>query len=111
MDPSFTSVIGFSPFFKLLSSVKISAIRSAEVLEIVIITNTIESIIRLIKICMVYVNKLINSPVLSPMAALPPLATTALAPNQEIKIIQPYTQNCINGIFNANVCSAFVKSL
>ena len=51
MLPSGTSVLGFSGFLTVLSSVKTSQIRCIDAFEIVIITNIIESIIRLDNIC------------------------------------------------------------
>ena len=62
--------------------------RSADEREMVIITNTIENIIKLIIICVAYEKSAISDPVVKPCAASFPLATIALAPNHEIKIIQ-----------------------
>ena len=69
-------------------SFKISAMRSADEREIVIITKTMENIIKLIIICVAYEKRAISDPVVKPCAALFPLATISFAPNHEIKIIQ-----------------------
>ena len=50
IEPSLTSVRAFSGLVRLLFSVKTSTIRSADSIDIVIITNTIDSIIRLMRI-------------------------------------------------------------
>ena len=67
----------------------ISTIRSVEALDMVIITNTMESIIRLMRICIRYTKRLIRPPVLKPIAELLPEATIIRAPNQEINSILP----------------------
>ena len=82
----------------------ILGVRSAAALEIVTITIIIETIIRLIKICIAYDIKLISSPVVIE----PP--TISLAPNHEISSIHPYIQNCISGLLKAIIFSAFEKS-
>ena len=46
MEPSFTSVTAFSGLVRLLSSDSTSTIRSADSMDMVIITNTMDSIIK-----------------------------------------------------------------
>ena len=65
MDPSFTSVIGFSGSTMSAFSISTSLIRFADAVEMAIIRNTTESIIRLINIFMQYASILINSPVVN----------------------------------------------
>ena len=62
MEPSFTSQTGSAGFFMLLSSLSTSTIRCADSFAIVIITNTIESIIKLLKIWKLYVSIAENCP-------------------------------------------------
>ena len=50
MEPSFTSYTGFSGLLRVLFSSSTSTIRLADSLAMVIITNTMESIIRLLRI-------------------------------------------------------------
>ena len=50
MEPSFTSVTAFSGLVRLLRSVRTSTIRSADSMDMVIMTNTMESIMRLMRI-------------------------------------------------------------
>ena len=51
-DPSFTSVTALSGLVRLLCSFSTSQIRSADSMDMVIMTKTMESIIRLIRMCM-----------------------------------------------------------
>ena len=55
MEPSFIWVTAFSGLVRLLSSDSTSTIRSADSMDIVIITNTMDSIIRLMRIWKLYV--------------------------------------------------------
>ena len=50
MEPSLTSVMAFSGLTRLLFSLSTSTMRSMDSMDMVIITNTIESIIRLMRI-------------------------------------------------------------
>ena len=50
IEPSFTSMTGFSGFWRVLSSESTSTIRSADSKDMVIITKIMESIIRLMRI-------------------------------------------------------------
>ena len=56
MEPSFTSATAFSGLVRLLSSESTSTMRSADSIDMVIITNTMESIIRLMRIWKLYVS-------------------------------------------------------
>ena len=62
---------------------------------IVIITNAMESIIRLINILITYVKRLVSSPVVS----VPP--TINLAPSHEMARIHPYMEAIIEGLLKA----------
>ena len=90
---------GFSGFCRSLFSLMTSVIRFALASDIVIITNTMESIIRLIRIFMQYARRLISSPV--------PSSSTTMrwAPNQLIRRMQLYTTVIMIGetpaIFNS----------
>ena len=55
MEPSFTSVTAFSGLVKLLFSVRTSTIRSADSMDMVIITKTMDRVIRLMRIWKLYV--------------------------------------------------------
>ena len=68
-----------------------------------IITNTIDSIIKLIKIFIQYARRLINSPVVREST------TIIFAPNQLIRMIQVYTVNIMIGAFHTTFFSAFTK--
>ena len=87
------------------TSLSISHTRSAAVFDIVIITKTIDSIIRLISICIVYVIMLTRFPVI----ISPP--TISFAPSHDETRIHVNTQNCISGLLKASNFSTFVKSL
>ena len=50
IEPSFTSFTAFSGLVRLLFSLSTSTMRSADSMDMVIMTNTMESVIRLIKI-------------------------------------------------------------
>ena len=110
-EPSATRVTGFSGSFISLSSSRISTILSPEAFAIVIMAKIMEIIIRLIKICMVYVIMLISCPVVRPAAASFPPAIIILAPIQEIRSIHVYMHPCIRGITKDIVFSALEKSL
>ena len=77
----------------LLFSSNTSTIRFALAALIVTITNTIESIIKLIRIFIQYASKLVSSPVSSVGFAF----TIMCAPTQLIKRIHVYTVICITG--------------
>ena len=79
MLPSATFITGFSGFVRSAFSSITSAIRFPLASAIVIITNMIASIIRLIRILMQYVRRLIRLPV----ERFP--ATIMCAPNQLIR--------------------------
>ena len=66
-------------------------------------TNTIDSIINDIRICIVYVNMLISSPVVS----VP--STTNCAPNQPIAMMHAYMASCIIGPLSTRIFSAFTN--
>ena len=68
-------------------------------------TNTIDSIINDIRICIVYVNMLISSPVVS----VP--STTNCAPNQPIAMMHAYMASCIIGPLSTRIFSAFTNIL
>ena len=70
-----------------------------------IITNTIDSIIRLIKIFIQYARRLISSPVVREST------TIIFAPNQLKRMIQVYTVNIISGALKMTLFSAFTKIL
>ena len=110
MLPSGTVSRGLSQLVRSLFSSSTSHIRSAPSLAMVDITNTMESIITLISICIAYVIRLIRLPVERPIAGSPPQATIAFAPSHETIIIQVYEHTCISGAFHARFFSAFVKS-
>ena len=70
-----------------------------------IMTNTIDSIIRLIKMFMQYARRLIISPVVSSDD------TIIFAPIQLIRRMHEYTVSCISGAFTITLHSAFTKIL
>ena len=59
-EPSLTNLTAFSGLLTVLFSVKTSAIRLADSSDIVIMTNTIDTIIRLLKIIKLYVRSAEN---------------------------------------------------
>ena len=96
---------GCSGFLRSLVSFNTSEIRFALAILIVIITNTMESIIRLIRIFIQYVRRLISSPVVRELLAI------IFAPNQLTNRIHVYTAVCIIGALNTRFVSAFTKML
>ena len=92
----------------MLSSSRTSTIRSADALAILIITITIDNIIRQLSIVIAYAIRLVSSPVVSVVA---PDVIIILAPNQHKKSIHEYMQNCISGILYATIPSAFKNIL
>ena len=99
------TITGLSLFFRSLSSLSTSTIRSAEAREIVTMTNTIEIIIKLIRIWEAYVIRLISWPVV-----IEP-ETIMRAPNRDNVRMLAYIVNCINGLLKAKIFSALVKSV
>ena len=108
-EPSLTSVTGSAGLLIVLSSSRTSTIRSAEALDIVIITSTIDTIMRLMSICEAYEIMLVSCPVvIAPSAPCPFIIR--LAPNHDIKSIEPYTASCMSGPLKASILSARVNS-
>ena len=96
---------GCSGFLRSLVSFNTSEIRLALAILIATMTNTIDNIIRLIRIFMQYVRRLISSPVVRESLAI------IFAPNQLTNRIQVYTAVCIIGALNTRFVSAFTKML
>ena len=81
--------------------------RLPEACAIVSITKIIESIIRLMRICMEYVIMLVRLPT---PRYVPPDVTMSFAAKYEMRIIDVYTQNCMAGELSARIFSALRKS-
>ena len=74
-----------------------------------IITSTIDTIMRLMSICEAYEIMLVSCPVvIAPSAPCPFIIR--LAPNHDIKSIEPYTASCMSGPLKASILSARVNS-
>ena len=73
----------------------------------VIITNTMESIIRLINIWKLYVSM---EDIWPTSSARPRLGMTVYEPKDSTNTITAYTQNCMSGLLKARMRSALVKS-
>ena len=104
-EPSATSFIAWGTLDKSGSSVSTSEIRSPDALDIISITKVMDTIIRLIRILMTYVNILISCP----SVRLP--AIIIFAPIHEINRIQEYMENCMTGEFKASSFSALTNRL
>ena len=111
MLPLATSYSGFSGLVISAFSFITSAILSALAILIVTITNTIESIMRLIRIFIQYARSEVKLPVVRPTAGLFSLAIIICALSQLINKIQLYMASIIEGAFNETIPSALINIL
>ena len=105
MEPSATSLTAWETLNKSGSSVSTSEILSPDALDMMSITNVMDTIIRLIRILITYVNILISCP----SVRLP--AIIIFAPIHEISKIHEYMENCMTGEFSASSFSALTNRL